>query len=119
MIFIGWERPADRLWLDTLLRERGVEAAVSRNGACPVRVDSRGNVRCPGQLITCGLDSRATVTASSLLQCGGMAALQREMYTLQGRLLRPRELSLEGLPGNLEQRLTGAGLLLLLDAAPD
>ena len=59
------------------------------------------------------------MTASSLLQRGGMAALQREMRTLDGRLLQPRELSLEGLPGTMTQRITGAGLLLLLGEEPE
>ncbi len=106
-------------WRIDLLRQRGLDAAVGAGGGCQVRIDRQGSVCCRGQVITCGLDRRATVTASSLLQRGGMAALQREMRTLDGRLLQPRELSLEGLPGTMTQRITGAGLLLLLGEEPE
>lgn len=115
MIYIACENPLDEVWLSQLLSRQKLAAAPGGKPAnCPVTVDSFGNVRAPGQLISCGLDRKATVTVSSLLQPGGMAALQREIYTLDGHLLRPRELSLKGLPGNLSKRLTGAGLLLLL-----
>ena len=112
MIWIACENTSDEGWLRRLLRQRGLDAAVGAGGGCQVRIDRQGSVCCRGQVITCGLDRRATVTASSLLQRGGMAALQREMRTLDGRLLQPRELSLEGLPGTMTQRITGAGLLL-------
>ena len=119
MIWIACENPSDEGWLRRLLRQRGLDAAVGAGGGCQVRIDRQGSVCCRGQVITCGLDRRATVTASSLLQRGGMAALQREMRTLDGRLLQPRELSLEGLPGTMTQRITGAGLLLLLGEEPE
>ena len=108
MIWIACENTSDEGWLRRLLRQRGLDAAVGMGGGCQVRIDRQGSVCCRGQVITCGLDRRATVTASSLLQRGGMAALQQ-----------PRELSLEGLPGTMTQRITGAGLLLLLGEEPE
>ena len=87
MIWIACENTSDEGWLRRLLRQRGLDAAVGAGGGCQVRIDRQGSVCCRGQVITCGLDRRATVTASSLLQRGGMAALQREMRTLDGRLL--------------------------------
>ena len=72
--------------------------------------DKRGG----GQVITCGLDRRCTLTASSLLQEGGMAALQRTMHSLRGEEIQPQEVPLAGLPVPEGRRLTAAAVLLLL-----
>ena len=42
------------------------------------------------------------------------AALQRTVRTLQGAVIEPRELSLEGLEGTVEEKLAAAALLVLL-----
>lgn len=73
-------------------------------------------VRCGAEtVVTCGLDSRCTLTPSSLLEGGGMATLQRETPTLSGGICLPQDLSLEDLDGPPEQRLMLAGALLLLE----
>lgn len=66
-------------------------------------------------VVTCGLDSRCTLTPSALLDGGGMATLQREIPTLCGGVCLPQEIPLDDLPGPPEQRLLLAGALLLME----
>ena len=116
MVIISCARARDEGWLRRLIRERELDARLAAEGeAWDLFVDQQGGVRGGGQAITCGLDRRDTLTASSLLQEGGMAALQREMHTLSGRTVQPREVPLAGLHGSIPQRLTAAAVLLLLE----
>lgn len=73
-------------------------------------------VRCCGAdtVITCGLNSRNTLTPSSLLEGGGMATLQRETPTLSGGICLPLEIPLDGLSGPMEQKLMLVAALLLM-----
>ena len=115
MVIISLALEKDRPWLEKLIHRHRLAAAVAGEGQpWDVFVDSRGNVRGGGQVITCGLEGHCTLTASSLLQEGGMATLQRTMHTLDGRELQPREVPLEGLEGPAARKLTAAALLLLL-----
>ncbi|MBQ4578263.1 MAG: hypothetical protein IJA84_04290 [Clostridia bacterium] len=115
MIVIRCLREQDETWVRRLIHQRRLAAEVRREGAWDVLIDGMGCVRGGGQAITCGMDRRDTLTVSSLLQNGGMATLQRQIHTLDGRPIEPRELSLEGLSGEIGQKLTAAALLLLLD----
>jgi hypothetical protein len=115
MVIIGCASDRDRGWLGQLLHRYRMEARTAEDGEMwQVFVDPEGNVRGGGQVITCGLDRRCTLTASSLLQEGGLATLQRTMYDLQGREIQPREVSLAGLPVPEERKLSAAAVLLLL-----
>ncbi|MBQ7491637.1 MAG: hypothetical protein IJT76_03440 [Clostridia bacterium] len=115
MIVIACEKRGDLPWLRQLIQSKALSARPAERGErWDILVDQNGNVRCAGQVLTCGLDGRSSLSVSSLLQEGGMAALQREMYTMDGALRRPREIPLAGLPGTLEQRMAGAAVLLFL-----
>jgi len=115
VVIIGLAREKDRPWLEKLLHRYRLEARVAGEGEpWDIFVDGQGNVRGGGQVITCGLESHCTLTASSLLQEGGMATLQRFMHALDGREIPPREVSLAELEGTAGQKLTAAALLLLL-----
>lgn len=117
MVIIGCARACDQGWLKQLIRRMRLEARLAESGeSWDLFVDGQGNVRGGGQVITCGLDRRCTLTASSLLQEGGLATLQRGMRTLFGGEIQPREVSLENLPGPMDRKLTAAAILLLLDA---
>jgi len=113
MVIIGCARACDQGWLGELIDRFGLQARLAECGErWDLYVDEQGNVRGGGQVITCGLDRRCTLTASSLLQEGGLATLQRTMYTLWGEEIQPREVPLTGLPGS--KGLTAAAVLLLL-----
>ena len=85
MVIIGLAREKDRLWLEKLLHRYRLDARPAEEGEpWDIFVDGQGNVRGGGQVITCGLEGHCTLTASSLLQEGGMATLQRSMHTLRG-----------------------------------
>ena len=113
MVIIGCARACDQSWLRELIGRFGLQARLAEGGErWDLFVDEQGNVRGGGQVITCGLDRRCTLTASSLLQDGGLATLQRTMFTLWGQEIQPREVPLTGLPRGRE--LTAAALLLLL-----
>lgn len=117
MVIIGCARESDEGWLGQLLRREKLDARLAEGGeGWDLFVDERGNVRGGGQVITCGLDRRCTLTASSLLQEGGLATLQRAMHTLGGAEIQPREVPLPALPGPVDRRLTAAAVLLFLDA---
>jgi len=64
--------------------------------------------------ISCGLSDRDTVTFSSSLE-GGMAALQREIVTLSGKVVEPREIPLSHIFGNMDEKLAIATLMLVMD----
>lgn len=66
-------------------------------------------------LLTYGMDGKDTITPSSLLRPGGMAALQREVLSCGGSMLLPREIDLTGFSGNLLQKMAQAAVLLLLE----
>ena len=113
MVIIGCQRHCDRGWLgELILRHRLPARLAEGEERCEILVDRQGNVHGGGQVITCGLDRRCTLTASSLLQEGGLAALQRTMHTLWGQEIQPREVPLTGLPRG--KSLTAAAVLLLL-----
>lgn len=113
MIIVGCARGGDQSWLGELLARFCPEARLAERGErWDLFVDEQGHVHGRGQVITCGLDRRCTLTASSLLQDGGLATLQRTMYTLWGQEIPPREVSLVGLPKH--KSLTAGGVLLLL-----
>ena len=115
MVIIGCAKACDRNWLGQLLRRCRADAKIAEDGEpWQVFIDLEGNVRGGGQVITCGLDRRCTLTASSLLQEGGLATLQRTMRDLHGREIQPREVSLAGLPAPEERRLAAAAVMLLL-----
>ncbi|MBR5390262.1 MAG: hypothetical protein IK141_03045 [Clostridia bacterium] len=115
MIVIACEKRGDLPWLRQLIQAESLEARPAAPGErWDLLVDRKGNVRSTGQMLTCGLDGRSSLSVSSLLQEGGMAALQREMYALDGTPQSPREIPLGGLPGTLEQRMAGAAVLLFL-----
>lgn len=115
MVIIGLAREKDRLWLEKLLHRYRLDARLAGEGEpWDIFVDGQGNVRGGGQVITCGLEGYCTLTASSLLQEGGMATLQRSMHTLQGTEVPPREVSLATLEGPMGQKLTAAAVLLLM-----
>ena len=115
VVIIGLAREKDRLWVEKLIHRHRLPAQVAADGeAWDILVDGQGNVRGGGQVITCGLEGHCTLTASSLLQEGGMATLQRTMHTLAGQELQPRELSLAQVDGPVEHKLTAAAVLLLL-----
>lgn len=115
MVIIGCAAEGDRSWLGQLLHRCRAEARLAEDGEpWEIFVDQEGNVRGGGQVITCGLDRRCTLTASSLLQEGGMAALQRTMHSLRGEEIQPQEVPLAGLPVPEGRRLTAAAVLLLL-----
>ena len=115
MVIIGLAREKDRLWLEKLIHRHRLDARLAGEGETwDIFVDGQGNVRGGGQVITCGLEGHCTLTASSLLQEGGMATLQRFMHTLDGREIQPREVPLADLEGPAGQKLTAAALLLLL-----
>lgn len=116
MVIIGCARESDEGWLGQFLREKRLDARLAEGGeGWDLFVDEQGNVRGGGQVITCGLDRRCTLTASSLLQDGGLATLQRTMHTLWGREIQPREVPLGGLPGPVDKKLTAAAILLLIE----
>lgn len=56
-------------------------------------------------VVTVGLMPRDTLTHSSTLQPGGMASLQREMISLTGEVIRPQEVELQGLEGDITEKL--------------
>lgn len=113
MVIIGCARACDQGWLRELVERYRLQARLAEGGErWDVFVDEQGNVHGGGQVITCGLDRRCTLTASSLLQDGGLATLQRTMFTLWGQEIQPREVLLAGLPRGRE--LTAAALLLLM-----
>ena len=113
MVIIGCARASDQGWLAELIGRFGLDARLAEGGErWDLFVDEQGDVRGGGQVITCGLDRRCTLTASSLLQEGGLATLQRTMHTLWGQEIQPREVPLIGLPGR--KGLTAAAVLLLL-----
>ena len=115
MVIIGCQRHCDRGWLgELILRHRLPARLAEGEERCEILVDRQGNVHGGGQVITCGLEGHCTLTASSLLQEGGMATLQRFMHTLDGREIQPREVPLTDLEGPAGQKLTAAALLLLL-----
>ncbi len=119
MIRIAWEDSRDRAWLERFVREQALPARLSRVGeGWELFLCRDGSIRGLGQLVTCGSDPRCTLTVSSFLQEGGMAALQREIRTAAGEPCLPRELPLAGLPGPLRQRLAEGALLLLLGKIP-
>ena len=112
MIRIACEDRRDRAWLERFVRGRALPARLGREDeGWELLLCRDGSIRGLGQLVTCGSDPRCTLTVSSLLQEGGMAALQREICL-------PRELSLAGLPGPLRQRLAEGAILLLLGKIP-
>lgn len=113
MVIIGCARACDQGWLRKLIERFGLQARLAESGErWDLFVDEQGNVRGRGQVITCGLDRRCTLTASSLLQEGGLATLQRAMFTLWGQEIQPREVPLVGLPEG--KSLTAAAVLLLM-----
>ena len=114
MIVIRCMRVQDERWVKRLIHHFRLEAKICREKPWDVLVEDTGCIRGGGQVITSGLDRRETVTVSSLLQEGGLAALQRTVRTLQGAVIEPRELSLEGLEGTVEEKLAAAALLVLL-----
>ena len=115
MVIIGCARACDQGWLQELVERYRLQARLAEGGErWDVFVDEQGNVHGGGQVITCGLEGHCTLTASSLLQEGGMATLQRFMHTLDGREIQPREVPLTDLEGPAGQKLTAAALLLLL-----
>ena len=63
------------------------------------------------QVITCGSYHGDTLTVSSAME-GGMASLQRAVLRTDGTECLPCEVSLQGLPGDLQQRLLLAALAL-------
>lgn len=112
MIRVACENPFDEGWLRRFLPEQGLPARMADRGEpWELFIDGAGNVSAGGQVVTCGVGQTNTVTASSLLD-GGMAALQREMRGLDGSVILPREVSLEGLRGPVDRRLTEAAILL-------
>ena len=66
-------------------------------------------------LLTYGMGGKDTITPSSLLRPGGMAALQREVLSCIGNVLLPREIDLTGFSGDLLQKMAQASVLLLLE----
>lgn len=115
MVIIGFAKGNDEGWLGQLIHENRLEARLAEAGeSWDLFVDEQGNVRGGGQVITCGLDRRCTLTASSLLQEGGLATLQRGLRTLGGEEVQPREVPLSGLPGPVDRKLTAAAILLLV-----
>ena len=114
MVKIRCARAQDEGWVRRLIHRFRLTADLCREAPWDVLVEDTGCIRGGGQVITCGLDRRETVTVSSLLQEGGLAALQRTVRTLKGAVIEPRELSLEGLEGTVEEKLAAAALLVLL-----
>ena len=108
MVIIGCARACDQGWLRDLTDRFGLQARLAEGGErWDLFVDEQGNVRGGGQVITCGLDRRCTLTASSLLQDGGLATLQRTMFTLWGQEIQPMSF-------NGSRMLLAAAALLLL-----
>lgn len=70
-----------------------------------------------GQIISCGLGVRDTITVSSLTRESAVVSLQRPVTTLSGRRVEPCELPLS-LPSGMDVHhvLAAAGVLLLSDA---
>jgi len=66
-------------------------------------------------LLTYGMDGKDTITPSSLLRPGGMAALQREVLSCGGKILLPCEIDLTVFSGDLLQKMAQAAVLLLLE----
>ena len=116
MVKIRCARAQDEGWVRRLIHGFRLTADLCREAPWDVLVEDTGCIRGGGQVITCGLNRRETVTVSSLLQKGGLAALQRTVRTLQGVEIEPRELSLEGLEGTVEEKLAAVALLVLLGA---
>ena len=82
MIRIACEDRRDRAWLERFVRGRALPARLGREDeGWELLLCRDGSIRGLGQLVTCGSDPRCTLTVSSLLQEGGMAALQREIRT--------------------------------------
>jgi len=68
----------------------------------------------PDMVITAGLDSKDSMTLSSLLlHDGGIAALQRELVRLDGKVIQPQEVYLDGLSGPIVDKLVIRTALLL------
>ena len=65
--------------------------------------------------VSCGRTDRDTVTLSSSLSNGGMAALRREIVSRSGRVIGPREIELKGIGGSEDDKLSIVSLLLLID----
>jgi len=66
-----------------------------------------------GSVITVGLTGKDTLTHSSTLQRGGVASLQREVISLGGEIIRPQEVLLDGIEGDLTEKLAIKAALLL------
>ena len=65
--------------------------------------------------VSCGRTDRDTVTLSSSLSNGGMAALRREIVSKSGNVVYPREIELKDIGGSEDDKLAIASLLLLID----
>ncbi len=65
--------------------------------------------------VSCGRTDRDTVTLSSSLSNGGMAALRREIVSKSGRVIEPCEIELKDISGSEDDKLAILSLLLLID----
>lgn len=65
-------------------------------------------------VISVGADMRNTVTPSSVMD-GGMAALQREITSLGGQRVEPREIDLSAISGSIDEKMAVAAAMLIID----
>ena len=114
--------------LSRLLAEAGAEAKIVGSGQAEAGAHfdisiSRmpgGEGMCvslgrPQMTITCGLNARDTITPSSTLSGGGMAALQREIVALNGSVLQPMEIDLGRIKGGLVEKMAIAAVMMAVD----
>lgn len=65
--------------------------------------------------VSCGISETNTITLSSTGVENEMASLQRDILSLKGNLLEPREINLGNIKGSTEEKLLIAALKLVLE----
>ena len=98
MVIIGCARACDQGWLRELVERYRLQARLAEGGErWDVFVDEQGNVHGGGQVITCGLDRRCTLTARRILSILQNPYLLQQL-TVCARCLDARPISTEILP---------------------
>ncbi len=64
--------------------------------------------------ISCGISDRNTITLSSSVEGCEMASVQREMLSIDGRIIEPQEIELKDIRGTTAQKLIICALKLVL-----
>lgn len=65
--------------------------------------------------ISCGVSDKNTLTLSSSETGQEMASLQREILSINGKILEPREIDLSNVKGNADEKMLMGALKLVLE----